>query len=222
MERKPDWLPGFPVQIYCNRGVQLEVQEMRQVFIDSAVRVVARDGMEKTTTKAIASEAKLNEAYIYKCFSGKDDLLSAALHMEDVNFANLLQKTLPVMHMPGLSWKERAYILWKRSWDFILNEPADCIFYIRYYYSASCRAHAYETHLACFQPLIEKASKSFKPGTHMDMLIHQIFSTMLFFASRVMNGELENSEETTQWAFEQIYSFVVPNVRAEVLEKEDT
>ena len=64
--------------------------------------------------------------------------------------------------------------------------------------------------------------ESFKPGTHMDMLIHQIFSTMLFFASRVMNGELENSEETTQWAFEQIYSFVVPNVRAEVLEKEDT
>lgn len=135
---------------------------MRQVFIDSAVRVVARDGMEKTTTKAIASEAKLNEAYIYKCFSGKDDLLSAALHMEDVNFANLLQKTLPIMHMPGLSWKERAYILWKKSWDLILSKPADCIFYIRYYYSASCRAHAYETHLACFQPLIEKSKQVFQ------------------------------------------------------------
>ena len=102
----------------------MEVQEMRQVFIDSAVRVVARDGMEKTTTKAIASEAKLNEAYIYKCFSGKDDLLSAALHMEDVNFANLLQKTLPIMHMPGLSWKERAYILWKKSWDDLFLSAA--------------------------------------------------------------------------------------------------
>ena len=55
----------------------------------------------------------------------------------------------------------------------------------------------------------------------MDMLIHQIFSTMLFFASRVLSGELENNEETTIWAFEQIYSFVVPNVRAEVLEEED-
>ena len=194
---------------------------MRQVFIDSAVRVVARDGIEKTTTKAVAAEAELNEAYIYKCFSGKDELLSAALHMEDVRFAELLQKTLPVMHMPGFSWKERAYILWKKSWDLILAVPADCIFYIRYYYSASCRAHAYEMHLACFQPLIEKASKSFKPGTNMDMLIHQIFSTMLFFASRVLSGELENNEETTRWAFEQIYSFVVPNVRAEVLEEKD-
>lgn len=199
----------------------MEVQEMRQVFIDSAVRVVARDGMEKATTKAIASEAKLNEAYIYKCFSGKDDLLSAALHMEDVNFANHLQKTLPVMRMPGFSWKERAYILWKKIWEFVLSKPADCIFYIRYYYSASCRAYAYETHLACFRPLIEQASKSFKPGTYMDMLIHQVFSTMLFYASGVLNSEMENSEETTKWAFEQIYSFVLPNVRAEVLEEKD-
>ena len=70
--------------------MSLEIQEMRQSFIDSAIRIVARDGMEKTTTKAIAAEAKLNEAYIYKCFSGKDELLSAALHMEDENFANLL------------------------------------------------------------------------------------------------------------------------------------
>lgn len=199
----------------------MELQEMRQVFIESAVRVVARDGIEKTTTKAIAAEAKLNEAYIYKCFSGKDELLSEALHMEDVRFSGFLQKTLPVMHMPKLPWKARAYILWKNSWEHILGVPDDCAFYIRYYYSASCRAHAYEKHLACFRPLIEKASASFKPGTHMDMLIHQIFSTMLFFASRVLNGELENNEETTIWAFEQIYSFVVPNVRAEVLEEEE-
>lgn len=199
----------------------MEVQEMRQVFIDSAVRVVARDGMEKTTTKAIASEAKLNEAYIYKCFSGKDELLSAALHMEDINFVALLQNTLPVMHTPGLSWKERLYILWEKSWSFILDKPADCSFYIRYYYSASCCTHAYETHMACYRPLIEKASKVFKPGTYMDMLVHQIFSTILFFAARVLNGEMENSEKTTAWAFEQIYSFVVPNVKAEILEEEE-
>ena len=206
-------------RLFPERGVQLEVQEMRQIFLDSAVRIVARDGMEKTTTKAIAAEAKLNEAYIYKCFSGKDDLLSAALHREDVNFAALLRKTLPVMRLPGLPWKERAYLLWKQSWDFILTDPADCVFYIRYYYSASCRAHAYEAHLACFRPLIEKVGPAFKPGTNMDMLIHQIFSTMLFFASRVLGGELENSEKTTAWAFEQIYRFVAPNVRAEVLEE---
>ena len=53
------------------------------------------------------------------------------------------------------------------------------------------------------------------------MLVHQIFDTMLAFATRVLNGEMENSEATTEWTFEQIYSFVVLNVRAEVLEEED-
>ena len=198
----------------------MEQQDMKQAFMESAVRVVARDGMEKATTKAIAAEAKLNEAYIYKCFPSKDDLLSEAFLMEDDHFSAFLKKTLPVMRTPGLPWKMRTYILWKRSWEHILGIPNDCGFYIRYYYSASCRAHAYEEHLSYYRPLIEKVSTAFRPGTHMDMLIHQIFSTMLFFASRVLGGELENSEATTQWAFEQIYSFVVPHVKAEVLEEE--
>lgn len=197
-----------------------ELGTMKQAFLESAVRVVAREGLENTTTKVIAREVGFNEAYIYKCFSGKDDLLSQALLMEDVNFAHLLLDTLPVMRMPGFTWKERAYLLWKRSWDFILEEPDDCIFYIRYYYSASCRAHAYERHRKSYHAVIERVRPSFLDGTYMDLLVHQIFVTMLFFAHRVMNHELENNEKTTQWVFEQIYSFVIPNVRPELLEEE--
>lgn len=194
-----------------------ELGAIKQAFLESAVRVVARDGLENTTTKVIAREAGFNEAYIYKCFSGKDELLSQAMLMEDINFAHLLLDTLPVMKMPEFSWKERAYLLWKRSWNFILQEPDDCIFYIRYYYSASCRIHAYERHQKSYKAVVEKIRPAFKDGTHMDLLLHQIFSTMLFFAHRVMNHELENNEQTTEWAFEQIYSFVIPNVRPEFL-----
>lgn len=81
--------------------------------------------------------------------------------------------------------------------------------------------HKRMTHLKHFHALIEKVRLAFKPGTNVDMLVHQIFDTMLAFATRVLNGEMENSEATTEWTFEQIYSFVVPNVRAEVLEEED-
>lgn len=198
----------------------MDQQSMKQTFMMSAVRVIARDGLVKATTKGIAAEAGLNEAFIYRCFSSKDELLSAAFHQEDENFTTLLRETLPVMHMPGLTWKERAFLLWKQSWEFILKNEADCIFYIRYYYSADCRAQAYDTHLKHFHALTEKVRPAFKTGTNADMLVHQIFDTMLAFATRVLNGEMENSEATTQWTFEQIYSFVVPNVRAEVLGEE--
>lgn len=97
----------------------MEIYEMKQVFLKSAVRVVARDGIEKATTKAIAKEAHLNEAYIYKCYSGKDELLKDALIMEDRGFADMLYENLPIMHDSSMPWKSRAFVLWKRSWNFI-------------------------------------------------------------------------------------------------------
>lgn len=198
----------------------MEINEMKRVFQKSAVHVAARDGLEKVTTKAIAREAGLNEAYIYKCFSGKDELLEATLHMEDAVFACFLHQTLPVMHDTRLSWKERAFVLWKRSWDFILEERDDCIFYIRFYFSAIGLSPVYRRHVESYKPLVDKLRPTFRPETNMDMLIHQIFCTMLFFASRVMDGDLENNEETTRWTFEQIYSFIAPNVRPELLHEE--
>lgn len=48
-------------------------ENIRQAFIQSAIRVVARVGLDKTTTKAIAADAGLNEAYIYRCFESKED-----------------------------------------------------------------------------------------------------------------------------------------------------
>lgn len=194
----------------------MDLENMKQALIASAVRVVARDGLENTTTKSIAQEAKRNEAYIYKCFASKEELLAAALYQEDLNFSDFLLETLPVMNMMQLTWKERAYILWKRSWEFILEDPDDCIFYIRYYYSASC--HAYEHHMKCYQPVFDRVRPAFKNGENMNLVIHQVFCTMLFYASCVVNGTLENSESTTTWVFEQIYSFIVPNICPERLE----
>ena len=37
---------------------------------------------------------------------------------------------------------------------------------------------------------------------------------------RVVSGAVENSPEMTRWAFEQIYCFVAPNIRPELLSEE--
>lgn len=107
----------------------------RQAFIEGTVRVVARDGLDKTTTKAIATEAGLSEAYIYRCFESKEALLCAAFHMEDVAFAYFLKQNLVGMHIQNAPWKDRAFQLWSASWRFILGRKDDCLFYLRYYYS---------------------------------------------------------------------------------------
>ena len=163
----------------------------KQAFIEGTVRVVARDGLDKTTTKAIATEAGLSEAYI--------------------------KQNLVGMHIQNAPWKDRAFQLWSASWRFILGRKDDCLFYLRYYYSANCRTYAYEEHLQCFQELFAAVEQTFKPEANVNMLLHQVFDTMLSFAARVLGGEMPDDDATTQWAFEQIYSFVVPNVREELL-----
>lgn len=81
----------------------MEKQRMKQAFMESAVRVVARERLEKATAKSLAAEVGLNKAYIYKCFSSKDELLSETFHLEDERFAVLLRETRPVMHVGGLA-----------------------------------------------------------------------------------------------------------------------
>lgn len=199
-----------------------KIENAKQTFIESAVRVVARDGLDKTTTKAIAAEAGLNEAYIYRCFEGKEDMLRTAFHIEDLNFVYFLKQNLSIMYNKNNPWKDRAFQLWSVSWRFILENTDDCLFYLRYYYSANCRQYAYEEHLTCFKELIAATKKAFKPETNVDMLIHQVFDTMLSFAARVLSGEMPDDDVTAQWTFEQIYSFVVPNVREELLISADS
>lgn len=71
--------------------------------------------------------------------------------------------------------------------------------------------------MRCFQELFATMEQAFKPQANVDMVLHQVFDTMLSFAARVLGGEMPDDDVTTQWAFEQIYSFVVPNVREECL-----
>ena len=197
----------------------MELNSLRQILLRSVVHVVAREGLVKATTKAIAAEAGVNEVYIYRCFKNKEDLLSTAFLQEDRGFERLLRLTLSDLRRQELPWRDKAFFLWKASWEFILGKPDDCTFYLRYYYSANCRKYSYERHLECFHPLIDYVAPRFRDGTNVDMLVHQIFDTMLSFAARVLNGEYPNNDATTRETFEQIYSFVVPNVLPEVLEE---
>lgn len=194
-------------------------EELREIFISCAVHIVAQHGLAKTTTKLIATAAGMNEAYIYRCFKSKDELLAEVFYLEDVNFAKHIQKVWPVMRQPNFPFEEKCFLLWKSCWEFILDKPDDCLFYLRYYYSANCRDHSYQQHLEFYKPMIKKVNYAFKPETDVDILLHQIFDTMLSFASRVLNGEIPNSEETTRRTFRQIFSFVSINVRPEILEQ---
>ena len=194
------------------------IDDVREMLLDSTVRVIAKSGLEKATTKLIAEKANLNEAYIYRCYDSKEELFRAAFRREDMRLAQQFHNSLPLMRTLGGSWKERCFLLWKPCWEFVIHRPDECQFYLQYYYSANCRLYAYRDHLKIYRPLVGEVYWAFKPDSHVDILVHQIFDTMLSFAARVLSGEIEDCEETTKWTFEQVYSFVRPNAREDWVE----
>ena len=52
----------------------MKPDDIRQWLIDGTISVIANDGLDKATTKQIGIETALNEVYIYRCFSGKEDM----------------------------------------------------------------------------------------------------------------------------------------------------
>jgi AcrR family transcriptional regulator len=61
-------------------------EQVRQHLLDAAWRVVAREGVEATTTRAILDEAEMSAGALYSYFESKDELL-LTLAEEKVNEA---------------------------------------------------------------------------------------------------------------------------------------
>lgn len=191
--------------------------DMRNAFIRSAVHIVAHEGMDRATTKNISKVTGLNEAYIYRCFPNKEDLLREAFHLGDLRFLTVLQSTRPIMKDTSLSWEKRCYRLWKTAWDYIMSVPEDCVFYIRYYYSGNYIRNAREEHLAVYKNLPDQVAWAFKDGTAVFTLLRQLFDSMLCFANRVIAGELPNNDGTCDYIFHQVYPFLLPHFKPEHL-----
>lgn len=52
--------------------------KVRNQLMDGVIKVVARDGFDKLTTRSIASECGLHDTYIYRYFLDKEDLMRRA------------------------------------------------------------------------------------------------------------------------------------------------
>lgn len=180
--------------------------EMQKKFIESAMVVVAREGLENTTTRKIADEADLSESHIFRCFNGKEDLLQQAFDEANNRSSTALLKWLPILQNEEFDYKTRCQIVFLRYWKFMRTNADLSLFYIRYYHSAFYEKYMQDYAGNPSQPLIEKA-KTFFPNTeNVDFLLNYILDTAFNFAAKVLRGELPDSEDTFLQVFELIYN----------------
>lgn len=182
--------------------------DVRSTLIEQTIKVVADEGFDKTTTKAIVGDTGINEAYIYKYFKDKYDLLTATFSALDEELYSKAMHYVSVMNMPNVDFESRCQLFFTAVWQFLLGNREKCITYVRYYNSPYFRKYSLDEHKRRYLPLVSKFSAAFRAEANTWMILHHILETMLGFAIKVFNGELENNEDTATHVFILVYGTV--------------
>ena len=175
--------------------------DIRQRLIDGTIHVIAEEGLEKVTTKQIGQVTQTNEAYIYRCFANKEDLLANTFAYLDEELAGKTLEHITVMYKSDISFDERAWLFFSAIWKFMLGNREKCLAFIRYYYSPYMERYSAEEHRRRFEPLFEQFKGAFSGQANTWMLMNHILSTMLDFAVKVYDGHLPDDADTAEHVF---------------------
>ncbi len=186
--------------------------EMKLALLNSAIRVIARDGLDKATTGVIAAEANLNEAYIYRLFDSKEELFKEVFTALDNELVSKILHYLPVMYMNTPDFETRCHMLFFFCLGFILGNKSKFLCFIRYYYSPYFKQYSYDEHTRRYQSVVEKMTPVFRENCNVWMLFNHMLNTTLDFAVKVFSGDVSDCGDTAENVFLVFYSSVKPYI----------
>lgn len=197
-------------------------QDIREILINNTIRLIAEGGFEKATTKAITHSGvslpniKMNEVYIYRLFGSKEQLYSTAFECLDTEFLYALQDCIRQAHKLTGSTKEKLYFIFLHAWRFVLKNEARCRCYIRYYYSIYFNGKSLEQHNKIFEEILSEFTPLFKKEADVRSIMHSVLTTLLDFAVRVYNGDLEDNDTNTPHVFNVLYCTMMSYFNEEI------
>ncbi len=181
---------------------------MRSVLIDRTISVIAAQGLDKTTTKAIVAGTGINEAYIYRIFTDKEDLLAKTFEALDEELVAKTLQHIPIMYMTELEFETRCRLFFYAIWQFLVGNSKKCRAYMQYYYSPYFQKNSAAEHKKRFTPLEEKFKPAFRAKAATWLILNHMLNVVLDFALRVFNGEMPETDNYAEHMFRVIYASV--------------
>lgn len=183
----------------------MKQDEIRRKLIDGTIRVLARDGFDKATTKQIGTETAVNEAYIYRCFAGKEDMFAKTFGYLDNLLAEQVFQHMHIMGLTELDFEQRCRRFFYEVWGFMLQSSDNCLAYVHYYYSPYFKKYSYQAHESRFMPLVEIFSQAFIEEADVWMILNHILNVMLDFAVKVHNDLMPKNDGYSEHVFRVVY-----------------
>lgn len=186
----------------------MKQNENRQRLIDGTIRVIAKEGLDKASTKQIGLATSINEAYIYRCFKDKEDMFAKTFDALDEELLTKTMLHVEVMYRADMEFVQRCRSYFFSVWAFLLGCRDKCLVYMRYFYSPYFTKYSAKDHKKRFMPLLAKFSAAFKDEADVWMILDHILNVMLDFAVKVHNDQMPNNDEYAEHVFRVIYASV--------------
>lgn len=186
----------------------MKYSEIRQRLIDGTIRIIAREGLEKASTKQIGLTTSTNEAYIYRCFKDKEDMFAKTFDALDEELLAKSMQHVEVMYRADMEFVQRCRSYFREVWAFLLSCRDKCLVYVQYFYSPLFTKYSAKEHEKRFAPLLAKFRDAFRDEADVWMILNHILNVMLDFAVKVHNDQMPNNEEYAEHVFRVIYASV--------------
>jgi len=181
---------------------------IRRSLIDGTIHVIAKNGLDKASTKQISLATSINEAYIYRYFNDKEDLFAKYFAFLD---NQLVEKTIahfPIMNMTEMNFEMRCWAYFTAIWRFVIGNQNECSAYVQYFYSPYYPKHSADEHKARFMPLVNMFKSAFRDEADVWMILNHILNVILDFAIKVHRNIMPGDDSYTEHVFRVIYTSV--------------
>ncbi|GAA3081168.1 TetR/AcrR family transcriptional regulator [Streptomyces roseofulvus] len=98
---------------------RLPAAERREQLAEAAIRVMIRDGVAKTTTRAVVAEAGVPLGAFHYCFRSKEELFQTVIE-------RIMERNLPpagLAHPAGATPYERIRAILHAYWELVRTRP---------------------------------------------------------------------------------------------------
>lgn len=189
--------------------------DKRQALLRSTVRAVAKYGMKDVSTRNISGDAGVNDAYIYRYFKDKEDLLVQAYLLENDRFMrHVIRRIELVQEQAALQeMRDRYCIIFHTAWRYLLDTPNVCRFFMYYYHSPNFEKYAQEAYKKQLDLLTKKIIHLFNGVEDAKHCLYALFVLMNSFAIQVVNGELPDNAETEDRVFRMTYNAICAQMK---------
>jgi len=174
----------------------------------ATMNVIAREGLERLTTKSVESESNISERYIFLLYGNKDALLKQTFDTIEKTYVAVLCSEFRKAFETETKTEVILHRAWLANWKYATGNPVMTKFYIRYYYSEQFERYSKEDHSRNLAPLLEIVRPMFADRKYADDTLGYIFTTMLSSALASITGTQSSDEVLSERIFRMLFQSI--------------